>query len=107
MASRPRKLKVVLTESAAIDLHGIWGWNAQTYGVAHADGYLDFLKKHAARLESTHRMGRIVNARPEYRYTLIRKRPRGHGHVIVYRVVNNTVQILRFFHTAQDWETNL
>ncbi len=39
---------------------------------------------------------------------MIQKKKRGHGHVVIYEVVGVIlVRILRYFHTAQDWQTTL
>jgi len=51
--------------------------------------------------------GKCVPARPEFRYIIIMRRPGGHGHVAVYEIVDGLVNVLNFYHTAQDWQGKL
>jgi plasmid stabilization system protein ParE len=42
------------------------------------------------------------------RYRVIQKKKKRHGHIVVYEVVDaDVVRILRYFHTAQDWQNRL
>jgi plasmid stabilization system protein ParE len=96
------------TPEALVDLDVIWDWNAQTYGNVHADAYIEFLRKETDRLDTEYTRGRIVPTVSTLRYRMIQKKKRGHGHVVIYEV-NGTVlvRILRYFHTAQDWQSKL
>ena len=40
---------------ALIDLNGIWDWNAQEYGNAHADAYIEFLRRETDPSDSPQR----------------------------------------------------
>ena len=104
MAKRARKLEVVLTRDASRDLDEIWFWNAGYYDVPHADKYKAFLRTRAEALTSGHTLGRPVPTRPEFRYINIRRNLHGHGHVCIYRVKDDRVEILRFYHARQDWQ---
>jgi plasmid stabilization system protein ParE len=96
------------TPEALIDLNVIWDWNAQKYGNVHADAYIEFLRRETDRLDTEYGRGRIVGAISTLRYRLIRRRKKGYGHVVVYEVKAGVlVRILRYFHTAQDWQTKL
>ena len=48
-----------------------------------------------------------MDARPDLRYRIVRRRLRGHGHVLVYKFDQNEVRLLHVFHTAQDWDQKL
>lgn len=37
----------------------------------------------------------------------LKKRARGHGYVVVYQVLETEVYVFYYFHTAQDWMTQL
>jgi plasmid stabilization system protein ParE len=100
-------LPVVYAPLAIHDLDVIWDWNQKTYGPLHAARYADFLARHIDALGESHSRGRVVGSRPELRYILIRQRKRGHGHIAVYRVDQNAVNVLHVFHTAQDWQTKV
>jgi len=43
---------------------------------------------------------------PRFRYRLIRK-GRGHGYVAIYKIVDSTVEVIHYYHTAQDWQGKL
>lgn len=85
-------------------LDAIWLWNAERYGPDHADQYVAFLLTETQRLITSPLAGTIVPTRPLLRYLLLRKRKRGHGHLVVYRLAGQTIHVLDFFHTAQDWQ---
>ena len=99
MAPRSPRLTLVVTPAAARDLSGIWDYNAEVYGPDHADRYLEFLDGRTRQLETDPTKGKPVPERPDLRYLIIRRR-RGAGHVAVYRVRDQTVEIGRYFHTA-------
>jgi plasmid stabilization system protein ParE len=96
------------TRKARGDLDEIWNWNAGHYGRAHADAYITFLQLKTELLCSEYARGRAVPSNPEYRYRIIQKRKKRHGHIVVYEILaDTTVRILRFLHTAQDWQEKL
>lgn len=105
MARKPSRLKVVITPAARRDFNAIWFWNAERYGADHADAYETFLESCAKRLEVDHHLGRPVPSVPEFKYTIARKAAGGHGHYIIFQVQQGSVEILRLFHTRQDWES--
>lgn len=107
MASNKPQLKVIRAPTAIGELHAVWRWNAEHYGVDHADRYLRFLKDAIERLATGYAEGKEVVTRPDLRYLLIRRRRKGHGHVAVYNFDDKDVHILHIFHTAQDWPTKL
>ena len=101
-------MTVDYTPEALIDLNLIWDWNARKYGNVHGDAYIDFLRRETDRLDTQYDRGRIVPTVSTLRYRLIRRRSKWHGHVVVYEVKPGVlVRILRYFHTAQDWQTKL
>lgn len=85
-------------------LDAIWLWNAEQHGPDHADHYLAFLLSETRRLITSPLVGSVVPLRPALRYLLLRRRKRGHGHVIVYQIAGQTIRVLDYFHTAQDWQ---
>lgn len=106
MARKPPRLEVLTTPNAAVDLAQIWAWNAQRYDLDHADKYVQFLQNQTDRLAIEYQNGRPVPGIPEYQYVVLRK-GRGHGHIAVYWVRDSVVEILHYFHTAQDWQRKL
>ena len=107
MASEQPPLNLIRAPTAIDELHGIWQWNADYYSVSHADHYLRYLQDSILELASTYAKGKVVVVRPDLRYVIIRRRNKGHGHVVVYKIDENAVRILHVFHTAQDGQNML
>lgn len=103
MAGKPPKLKIYISPQALNTLDEIWDWNSTRYNVEHAQKYVDFIKSKVNKLSTTYLTGKTINAGDELRYIIIKRNPRGHGHIAVYEVKNDAVYILNFYHTAQDW----
>jgi plasmid stabilization system protein ParE len=107
MASEKSPLAVIRSPAAIDDLDEIWRWNAERYGVPHADSYLRYIKGAIDGLASSYAKGKAVGGRADLRYILIRRRAKGHGHVAVYQIGREAVHVLHIFHTAQDWKNKL
>jgi plasmid stabilization system protein ParE len=107
MAQRPRELTLRYSLFVQPRLAEIWRWNADKYGQAHADQFIDFLRSRTLALGSEYQRGRAVSGRPSHRYITLKRRARGHGYVVVYQVLEDEVYIYYYFHTAQDWMTQL
>lgn len=109
MASKKRAegLKVVLTESAMKDQKGIWLYNAENYGIEHADRYLAFLDQQVMQLSKHPYYGFAVDDPPGIRMLIARKGSRGHGYRIFYSVENELLIVHGFIHTARDWHSQI
>jgi plasmid stabilization system protein ParE len=104
MARKPRKLTVNYTRLARVTLAQIWNWNAERYGPSHADAYVASLKDTADALCDSYDEGKPIPIRPQYRYITVKRSARAHGHLIIYLATDNSVEILAFLHTRQDWQ---
>jgi plasmid stabilization system protein ParE len=99
---------VDFTREALANLDEGWDRNAEQYGRVHADLYIQFLRKRTERLSTEYASGKPVPASPKLFYRVIQKKRKRHGHIVVYEVNDDdVVRILRYFHTAQDWQTKL
>jgi plasmid stabilization system protein ParE len=108
MASKPPEMIVDYTPEALANLDEIWDWNAGQYGRVHADSYIEFLRKRTDRLSTDYASGKLVPANPKLCYRVIQRKKKRHGHIVVYEVNDDDiVRILRYFHTAQDWQNKL
>jgi plasmid stabilization system protein ParE len=108
MASKPPEMIVDYTPEALANLDEIWDWNAGQYGRGHADSYIEFLRKRTDRLSTDYASGKRVPANPNLCYRVIQRKKKRHGHIVVYEVNDDDiVRILRYFHTAQDWQNKL
>lgn len=95
-------MRIELSDIAQVELLEIWNYNAERYGLRHADEYEAFLTDGIAVLADDPEIGTPIEGFPNRRALTIRRRPRGHGHVAVYRIESETVRVLHVFHTAQD-----
>jgi len=100
-------LTLWLSPAALQSLDEIWGWNARHHGAAHADNYTAFVLEKTNQLTSANFRGKPVPTVPRLSYIMIRRRRKGHGHLAVYEVIGDTIHVLQFYHTAQDWQTKL
>lgn len=107
MATPTSRREVIYSPDIRAELDTIWEWNAERYSIAHADAYLYFLKQFMSELAVTYPLGRLIGTNPDLRYRLIRRKSKGHEHVVVFRLIGDEVQVLHIFHTAQDWQANL
>lgn len=106
MARKPI-LRVRYAASAQADLLAIWDWNREERGERGAEAYIDFLLKRVSDLAKAPERGLAIEEYPGLRRLVLRKRAKGQGHVVVYRVVEDVVEILHIYHTAQDWRGRL
>jgi len=107
MAAPELRLTVVVSPTAAGELADIWQWNADRYGEPHADQYLAFLRGVIQQLPQLYVRGRAVTGLPQFRYLLIRRGSKGHGHIAVFRIVEAQIDVVHVFHSAQDWQGRL
>ncbi|HEX4052955.1 MAG TPA: type II toxin-antitoxin system RelE/ParE family toxin [Tepidisphaeraceae bacterium] len=96
------------TPEALANLDEIWDWNAERYGRIRADSYVEFLQRRTDRLSTEYARGRRIPANTKLRYRVIQRTKKRHGHIVVYEVNDDdVVRVLRYFHTAQDWQNKL
>jgi plasmid stabilization system protein ParE len=107
MASGKSPLAIIRSPAAIHELHEIWVWNVQNHGLTRADAYAQFLADSIAKLAINYGVGKPVIGRADLQYQIVRRRLRGHGHVLVYKLDQNEVRLLHVFHTAQDWDQKL
>jgi plasmid stabilization system protein ParE len=101
--ARKRPLTVVFSEKAREDVLDIWSWNARQYDADHADRHAAFLLHRIEALAARPAAGTVVpEVQGMWRETL-RRRQRGHGHIVFYVVEADVMQIVRILHTARDW----
>ena len=103
-----RPLRIVYSRAASNQLREIWDWNAQHYGIEHADNYKSYLTESCRALLADPELGKPVgDPFPKLRRLLIRRRSSGHGHIAIYRISAQQIDILYVFHSAQDWQSKI
>ena len=97
-----RTLPYIITKKAIIDLEEIWLFTVDKWSVAQADRYylliIDEIDYICKNINSGKPMDII---RKGYRATKVK------SHLIFYRVVNDTVEIIRILHERMDIENRL
>jgi toxin ParE1/3/4 len=93
-------LKLVHRPRAQEDLEAIYRFIAQD-SPTRAFGFVERIQKRCELLRNSPQQGR---ARPDLAPDL-RIIPYGRSVVIAYRIVENTVEVLRVFYGGQDYET--
>ena len=106
-SKKAKTLAVVYAADALKELDAIWDWNEKTYGREHAAKYVGFLDLLIETLSTDHHKGIAISSHPELRYFPLKFSSRGHGHVAVYSIDQQSVNLLHIFHTAQDWQARL
>ena len=97
-----RQLPYVFSKQAVIDLEEIWLYTVDKWSVAQADRYylliIDEIDYNCKNINSGKPMG---NVRKGYRATKVK------SHLIFYRIVDDTVEIIRILHERMDIENRL
>ena len=109
MARRTPRLAVAITATAQRELIRIWDYNAENRDVRQADAWDLFLRSKIDGLATSYDKGKPVENFPELKHVTVKKRPKAHGHIVVYEIDSaaNVVNILHVFHTSQDVQGRL
>lgn len=91
-----------LTQAAQTDLEDIWLYTLEHWSVEQADRYIDSLEDTFSRLLF---MPEMARDRPEFDPP-VRIHP-STKHLIVYRIEDDYLNILRVLGTGQDWHALL
>lgn len=92
---------LAFTVAATVDLEEIWDYTEREWGLAQARRYGQELRNACHALALGQRRGRQVDVRPGYLKCL------SGSHVILFRDLGDTLEIVRILHDAQDAERYL
>ena len=92
---------LAFTVAATADLEEIWDYTEGEWGLAQARRYVQELRDTCHALASGERRSRKVDVRPGYLKCL------SGSHVIFFRDLSDTLEIVRILHGAQDAERYL
>jgi plasmid stabilization system protein ParE len=99
-------LPIIISPAAQNELQSVWQYNFERNGLTRANRYDEFLRNGIDKLTTTYKFGKVVEVRPDLRYVTVRRRSRGDGHVIVFRI-GKAIEVLHVFHTKRDWPSKL
>jgi toxin ParE1/3/4 len=97
-----KSLPYIISKKAVIDLEEIWLYTVDKWSVAQADRYYLLIIDEIDYICKNINSGKpIYKIRKGYRATKVK------SHIIFYRVINDTVEIIRILHERMDIENRL
>ncbi len=92
-----KKLPHVISKNAIADLEEIWLYTADTWSVTQADRYYSLIFDEIRHICKNPATGKSMDhVRKGYRASKVK------SHLIFYRVINETVEIIRILHERMD-----
>lgn len=92
-----RKLKIIFTEEAILDIEGIWLYTFTNWSQDQADRYHQLITKEIEYLSKKPETGKILDhIRKGYRSSKVK------SHFIFYRFTSNELEIVRILHENMD-----
>jgi toxin ParE1/3/4 len=97
-----KQLPYIISKKAVSDLEEIWLYTVETWSVVQADRYYSLIIDEIEYICSHNESGRPMNhIRKGYRASKVK------SHLIFYRVVNDTIEIIRILHEQMDIDNRL
>jgi toxin ParE1/3/4 len=97
-----KRLPYALTNEAHSDMEGIWTYTVENWSIEQADRYFNLIIDEINYICTNTAAGRSMDHVKEgYRASKVK------SHLIFYRIVNNTIEVIRILHERMDIENNL
>ena len=97
-----KKLKVLIHESAIVDLDEIWLFTFQSWSIEQADRYHSLINKEINFLASNPEMGKdFSHIRKGYKSSKVK------SHFIFYKFSSTEIEIIRILHENMDIHNRL
>lgn len=97
-----KSLPYVISKMAVADLDEIWYYTVKKWSVEQANRYYDLIFEEIGYICKKPHTGKIMDdIRKGYRVSKVK------SHLIYYKVVNDTVEIIRILHERMDIENRL
>ena len=94
-----KPLPYVLSKKAVADLEGIWLYTVEKWSVNQADRYYNLIVDEINFICKNNNAGKSMeHIRKGYRASKVK------SHLIFYRILNNTVEVIRILHERMDIE---
>lgn len=92
-----KKLPFIISKKAVIDLNQIWVYTLETWSLAQADRYYSLIFDEIDHICLNPDSGKVMDhVRTGYRASKVK------SHLIFYRIVNQTVEVIRILHESMD-----
>jgi toxin ParE1/3/4 len=97
-----KALPFVISKKAVADLEEIWLYTVEKWSVNQADRYYNLIFDEISYISKNINSGKSMeHVRKGYRASKVK------SHFIFYRIVNNTVEVIRILHERMDIENRL
>ena len=97
-----RPLPFVITKKAVSDLEEIWLYTVEKWSAEQADRYYNLIFDEINYICKNNTAGKSMgHVRKGYRASKVK------SHLIFYRVINDTVEVIRILHEQMDIENRL
>jgi len=97
-----RKLPFVITKKAVSDLEEIWLYTVEKWSIEQADRYYNLIFDEINYICKNNIAGKSMeHVRKGYRASKVK------SHFIFYRVINDTIEVIRILHERMDIENRL
>lgn len=97
-----KTLPYVISKKAVFDLEDIWLYTVEKWSVEQADRYYDLIFDEINYICQNTQAGKSMeHVRKGYKVSKVK------SHLIFYRVVNDTIEIIRILHERMDIENRL
>lgn len=92
-----RKLKIIVSEEALIDLEEIWFYTFKNWSIDQADRYYSLIEKEIEFLATNPQTGKILDhIRNGYRSSKVK------SHYLFYKYTSTEIEIVRILHENMD-----
>jgi toxin ParE1/3/4 len=97
-----RSLPFFISKKAVSDLEEIWLYTVEKWSIEQADRYYNLIFNEISYICKNTRAGKSMeHVRKGYRSTKVK------SHLIFYKIVNDTIEIIRILHEQMDIENRL
>jgi toxin ParE1/3/4 len=97
-----KALPFVISKKAVSDLEKIWLYTLEKWSVEQADRYYNLIFDEINYICKNNSAGKSMeHVRKRYRASKVK------SHLIFYRVLNNTIEVIRILHERMDIENRL
>ncbi|HEX4372538.1 MAG TPA: type II toxin-antitoxin system RelE/ParE family toxin [Puia sp.] len=97
-----KALPFAISKKAVADLEEIWLYTVEKWSVEQADRYYDLIFDEISYICKNNNSGRSMeHVRKGYRASKVK------SHLIFYRILNDTIQVIRILHERMDIENRL
>ena len=97
-----KTLPFVICKKAVSDLEEIWLYTVEKWSVQQADRYYNLIFNEINYISKSSTAGKSMeHVRKSYRASKV------NSHLILYRVINDTIEVIRILHERMDMENRL